>query len=121
MLREFREFALRGNLVEIAVGFVLGVAFQAVVSSFAEDVLMQAIAAVFGRPDFTALTWGPVRYGAFLTAVVNFLIVAWALFLFLRVVNRLQRRELPPDEAPPQPAEEILLLREIRDILVARG
>lgn len=119
MLSEFKEFAFKGNLLDIAVGFVLGAAFNAVVQSFAGDVLMQAVAAVFGRPDFTALAWGPIRYGAFLTALVDFLIIAWALFLVVKAANRMQREEMPADQPPPQPAEDIVLLREIRDALAA--
>ncbi|MDP8959870.1 MAG: large conductance mechanosensitive channel protein MscL [Actinomycetota bacterium] len=122
MLKEFKGFALRGNLLDIAVGFVLGAAFNAVVQSFAGDILMQTVAAFFGQPDFSDLVLelggGQVLYGNFLTAVVNFLIIAWALFLLVKVLNRLQREWMPGDEPPPEPAEDIVLLREIRDALV---
>jgi large conductance mechanosensitive channel len=91
MLREFKEFALKGNLLELAVAFVLGVAFAAVVRSFVEDVIMNLIAAVVGKPDFSDLTFsigdGVIRYGSFLTALVTFLIIAFVLFLIVKAVQ----------------------------------
>ena len=94
MLKEFRDFALRGNLLELAVAFVLGVAFAAVVSSFVDDIIMQLVAAIVGKPDFSSLTFsigdGVIRYGSFLTALVTFLIIAWVLFqLFPRSARAL--------------------------------
>jgi hypothetical protein len=80
MLKEFREFALKGNLLELAVAFVLGLAFAAVVTSFVDDVIMQLVAAIIGKPDFSNLTFsigdGVIRHGSFLTALVTFLIIA---------------------------------------------
>lgn len=120
MIREFKEFAFRGGLLDIAIGFVLGAAFTAMVQSVADDLLLQAIAAVFGKPDFTELTIqvgrGEILYGAFLTAVVSFLVVAWALFFLVKGINRLRRGET--GQPPPEPSEDIVLLREIRDALV---
>jgi large conductance mechanosensitive channel len=91
MLREFREFALKGNLLELAVAFVLGVAFAAVVTSLVDDVIMSLVAAVFGKPDFSDLTFtigdGVVRYGSFLTALVTFLIIAWVLFVIVKAAQ----------------------------------
>lgn len=99
LLQDFRSFLLRGNLLELAVAFVLGLAFAAVITSFVDDVLMQIIAAVFGKPNFNDLTFsigsGVIRYGAFLTALMTFLIVAAVLFLILRAVQR----SLPPKVA----------------------
>ena len=93
LLRDFRAFALRGNLLELAVAFILGVAFAAVVSSFVNDVLMNIIAAVAGKPDFNDLTFsvgdGVIRYGRFLTALVSFLVLAFVLFLIVRSVERM--------------------------------
>ena len=95
MLREFKEFALRGNVFELAIAFILGLAFLAVVNSLVNDVLMNLIAALVGRPDFSSLTFnvgeGVIRYGAFLTAVVKFLLIAFALFLIVKAVNRMMR------------------------------
>jgi large conductance mechanosensitive channel len=96
MIREFREFALKGNLLELAVAFVLGLAFAAVVTSLVDDVIMQIVAAIFGKPDFSDLTFsigdGVIRYGSFLTAVVTFLIIAWVLFLIVKAAQTL----MPP-------------------------
>jgi large conductance mechanosensitive channel len=93
MLKEFREFALRGNLLELAVAFVLGLAFAAVVTSFVDDVIMQLVAAIIGKPDFSNLTFsigdGVIRYGSFLTALVTFLIIAWVLFLIVKAVQQM--------------------------------
>lgn len=93
MLKEFKAFALRGNVVELAVAVILGLAFNAVVQAFANGILLNLIAGIFGKPDFSSLqvTVGDavILYGAFLTAVVNFLIVAFALFLVVRALNRL--------------------------------
>jgi large conductance mechanosensitive channel len=91
MLKEFKEFALRGNLLDLAIAFVLGVAFSAVVTSLVDDVIMNVIAALVGKPDFSDLTLtigdGVIRYGAFLTALVTFLIIAWVLFLVVKAVQ----------------------------------
>jgi large conductance mechanosensitive channel len=91
LLKEFREFALKGNLVELAVAFVLAVAFAAVVTSLVNDVIMQLVAAIVGKPDFSSLTLsigdGVIRYGSFLTALVTFLIIAWILFLVVKAVQ----------------------------------
>jgi large conductance mechanosensitive channel len=101
MLKEFRDFALRGNLLDLAIAFVLGVAFSAVVTSLVDDVIMNIIAAVFGKPDFSDLTFSlgdaEIRYGAFLTALVTFLIIAWVLFLIVKAVQTM---------APPKKASE---------------
>lgn len=92
MIREFKEFALRGNLLELAVAFILGVAFSAVVTSFIENVLMNLIAAIVGKPDFSDLTFelgdGVIRYGSFLTALVTFLLIAFVLFLIVKAAQR---------------------------------
>lgn len=93
MLTEFKKFALRGNLVELAVAVILGLAFNTVVQSFANDILMALIGGLFGQPNFAVLTVevgdAVVTYGAFINAVVNFLIVALALFLVVKAINRM--------------------------------
>ncbi len=92
LLSDFKAFAIQGNLLELAVAFILGVAFAAVVSSLVNDVLMNVIAAIAGKPDFDDLTFaigdGVIRYGRFLTALVTFLIIAFVLFLIIRAVRR---------------------------------
>ena len=101
MLGEFKEFALKGNLIELAVAFILGLAFSAVVLSLVDDVVLQIIAAIVGQPSFDGLSINfndsAIRYGAFLTALINFLLIAFVLFLIVRAVNNLQR---PSHEAP---------------------
>ena len=104
MLTEFKKFALRGNVVELAVAVILGLAFNAVVQSLVDDVLMNIIAAAVGKPDFSDLTFrigdAVIRYGDFLTAVVNFILIAFALFLVVKALNRMMgAREEPPKMA----------------------
>jgi large conductance mechanosensitive channel len=102
LLKEFKEFALKGNLVDLAVAFVLGVAFAAVVGSLVDDVVMNLIAAMVGEPDFSDLVFtlngARIGYGAFLTEVANFALIAFVLFLLVKAVNRLHRRH----ETSPQ-------------------
>lgn len=104
MIREFKEFALKGNLLELAVAFVLGVAFAAVVTSLVDDVIMNLVAAVVGKPDFSDLTFsigdGVVRYGSFLTALVTFLIIAFVLFLIVRAAQRLKPAKVTERDCP---------------------
>ncbi|TML20355.1 MAG: large conductance mechanosensitive channel protein MscL [Actinobacteria bacterium] len=103
MLKEFRDFLLRGNLVTLAVAFVMGVAFAAVVTSFVNDLVMPVIAMIFGKPEFNQLTFtindAVFRYGAFLTAVVTFVAIAAAVFLFVvKPVDALLARTRRPEE-----------------------
>lgn len=103
-LQEFKDFALKGNLLELAVAFVLGVAFAAVVTSLVDDVIMQLVAAVVSEPDFSDLTFavgdGEVRYGAFLTALASFLVVALALFVIVKAVSRVMPPKVDRRECP---------------------
>lgn len=103
MLKEFKAFALRGNLFDLAVAVILGLAFNAVVQALVNGVLMQLIAAIFGQPNFNSLSFSlngtPIRYGLFLTALVSFFLVALALFFIVRAANRM----LQPQGAPPEP------------------
>lgn len=105
LIDEFKEFALRGSVVDLAVGVVIGAAFNAVVQSFANDVLLNLVAAGFGKPDFSQLTWtvneAQVGYGALLTALVNFVLVAFGVFVVIRFINRLRR---PADAEVAGPA-----------------
>ena len=122
MLKEFKQFISKGNLVTIAVAFILGVAFAAVVTAFT-NVVLGFVSYVFGG-DVSFDHLGVHRngeivipYGAFLTALVNFLIVAFILFLVVRAYNRFQRKE---DAAPTEPSDEVKLLTQIRDELAKR-
>ncbi|HSL59082.1 MAG TPA: large conductance mechanosensitive channel protein MscL [Acidimicrobiales bacterium] len=132
---EFKQFLARGNVLDLAVAVVIGAAFTAVVQSFANDILLQLVAAIFGEADFSslALTWGTadpetglqpgIYYGSFITALVNFAIIAFAVFLVVKAFNEMQRRkargEAPADEEPPAPTETELLA-EIRDLIARR-
>lgn len=139
--REFKEFALKGNVIDLAVGVIIGAAFGKLVESAVGDLIMPVLSMLTGKLDFsnlflvlgsvpqgTGLTLEAVRkagipvlaYGQFITVVVNFLILAFVIFLMVRQINRLRRSQTPAPQAPPAaPAvpEEVLLLREIRDTL----
>ena len=116
-LREFQQFISRGSVIDLAVGIVIGAAFTAVVNSFVQDVLNAFIGAIVGKPNFDDLTVGigdgVINYGRFITAVINFLIIAFALFLVIRAVNSMRKPE-PPEAA--QITEKDVLI-EIRDLL----
>lgn len=126
MLKEFKEFINRGNVVELAVAFVLGVAFKPIIDAIVNRVLMPLIAMIFGQPNFDAIwTFGDVNpetgvaagsVGAVITAAVNFVLIAFALFFVVKAYNRLQREEASEPEPEAEP-EDVTLLREIRDAL----
>lgn len=125
MMKELREFILRGNVVDLAVGLVIGVAFTAVVTAFTDGILLALIAALIGRPDFdelaVMLNGTPIEYGKFLTALVNFLLVGTALFFVVKGVNALRRRFEGPPAVPGTPPEtELQVLGQIRDTLAAK-
>ena len=118
LIEEFKAFVTRGNVIDLAVAVILGIAFGAVISSFTDDILMAIIGAIVGEPNFNDLTFdigdGVVRYGAFLTAVVNFLLIALALFFVIKAINVFIRKGVAV------PTDEVRLLTEIRDELRAR-
>ena len=138
MLKEFKEFALRGNVVDLAVGIVIGAAFGAIVNSLVADVIMPIIGAISGGLDFSnyyiplaksvtasnladAKKQGAVlAWGNFLTLCLNLVIVAFALFIVVRLMNQLKRTEPPPPAAPAKPTADQQLLTEIRDLLKQR-
>jgi len=130
MLKEFKEFAARGNVVDMAVGIIMGGAFGKIVSSFVQDVITPPLGLLLGGVDFKDLVvtlkaaeagGAPVvlRYGAFLQTLVDFLIVAWAIFLLVKAVNAVQRRGQEAPAPPPEPPAQEKLLAEIRDLLRA--
>jgi large conductance mechanosensitive channel len=140
MLKEFREFAVKGNVVDLAVGFIIGVAFSKIVASLVDDVIMPPIGLLLGKVDFSDLylnldiggaefaslaaakaAGAPViAYGTFINTVINFVIVAFAVFLLIKQVNRLKRYAGAEEAAPPSPHADVVLLEEIRDILQNR-
>jgi large conductance mechanosensitive channel len=135
MLTEFREFAMKGNVVDLAVGVIIGAAFGAIVTSLVGDIIMPVIGAVTGGLDFSnyfvplsktvtatnladAKKQGAVlAYGSFLTLTINFIIVAFVLFLVIRAMNTVKRKEEAKPAEPPKPSTEVVLLTEIRDLL----
>ncbi|WP_445083472.1 large conductance mechanosensitive channel protein MscL [Bradyrhizobium sp. TM233] len=135
MLTEFREFAMKGNVVDLAVGVIIGAAFGAIVTSLVGDIIMPIIGAATGGLDFSnyfaplskavtatnladAKKQGAVlAYGNFLTLTINFIIVAFVLFLVIRAINTLKRKEEAKPAEPPKPSAEVVLLTEIRDLL----
>jgi large conductance mechanosensitive channel len=121
VLNEFKAFVLRGNILDLAIAVVIGVAFGAVVTAFSEGILMATIAAIFGEPNFDAIRIhagdGEILVGSFFTAVVNFLLIAAVLFLVLKAVARAFPPKGEPAEEAPAPSDEALLLTEIRDLL----
>ena len=125
MLADFRKFIMRGNVLDLAVAVVIGVAFNAVVTSLVNDVIMQIIAAIVGKPNFNDLTFtigeGVIYYGRFLTALINFLIIAATLFVIIRAFEELQkRRKGAGEDVAEDKSDEVVLLSEIRDLLSER-
>ncbi len=139
MLKEFKEFALKGNMLDMAVGIVIGAAFTAIVSSLVDDIIMPPIGMLLGNVDFSelfvilkqgapegpyatvaaakdagAVTW---NVGLFINALIKFVILAFALFILIKAVNNLRRKEEEAPAAPAAPPQDIVLLEEIRDLL----
>ncbi|MHB8948170.1 MAG: large conductance mechanosensitive channel protein MscL [Rhodoferax sp.] len=138
MMQEFKEFAVKGNVMDLAVGVIIGGAFGKIVESVVGDLVMPVVGAIIGKLDFsnlflvlrpapegTLMTLDALRkagvpvlaYGNFITVAVNFAILAFIIFLMVKQINRLKRNAPPPPAAAPSPAEDVLLLREIRDSL----
>ena len=140
MLKEFKEFAMRGNVIDLAVGVIIGAAFGKIVTSLVNDIIMPPIGLLLGNADFSDLfvnldmsksfasvaeaeaAGAPIiKYGLFINTVIDFLIVAFVIFMVIRGINKLQRkREAAPPPAPPPPSTEVVLLAEIRDLLRKR-
>ncbi|MEQ8178045.1 MAG: large-conductance mechanosensitive channel protein MscL [Amphiplicatus sp.] len=129
IIKEFQAFALKGNVVDMAVGIVIGGAFGTIVKSLVDDLIMPPIGLLIGGIDFSKLAWTlkpatadaaavTVNYGAFINALIAFLIVAWALFLVIKGMNKVRERfEKAPETAPTAPPPDVVLLTEIRDLL----
>ena len=139
MIREFKEFAMRGNVMDMAVGIIIGAAFGKIVSSFVNDVLMPPLGKLTGGTDFSDLFINlgegefaslkaardagaaVIAYGAFINVVIDFVIVAFAIFLMIKAMNRLNRKEAAAPPPPAPPTKEQVLLTEIRDLLKTRA
>jgi len=137
-LKEFKDFASRGNLVDVAVAFVMGAAFGKVVSVFTEGIVSPFISLLTGGADFSGMVWVlkqgkkvvdasgavvtevaevSVKFGLFLNAIIDFLIVAWAMFWMIKAINKMRKKEPEAAPAPPEPSSTDKLLMEIRDSL----
>ena len=125
---EFKQFISRGNVIDLAVGVIIGGAFTSIVNSLVNDVVMPVIGILFGGIDFTGLKYvitpasgdtpeAAIYYGNFIQNVVNFLLVAFVVFVMVKLINGFRRKKAAAPTPPPQPSEEVLLLREIRDAL----
>jgi large conductance mechanosensitive channel len=139
LAKEFKEFAVKGNAIDMAVGIIIGGAFGKIVSSLVNDVIMPPIGKLLGGVDFTALfvnlggtayktlaeardAGAPVlAYGSFIQTIIDFIIIALVIFLMIRAMNNLRKTEEAAPAAPPAPPEDVVLLREIRDSLKAKG
>ena len=129
MMSEFKAFAMRGNVIDLAVGVVIGTAFGKIVTSLVNDVIMPPIGNLIGGIDFSAYKFVltpaaadgtgevAIQYGAFINTMIQFAIVAFAIFMVVKAINRLHRKPAEAPAAPAAPTEEVLLLREIRDSL----
>jgi large conductance mechanosensitive channel len=139
MWREFRDFAMRGNVIDLAVGIIIGAAFTTIVNSLVNDIIMPPLGLLIGGIDFSnffltlkggsfptleaakAASAVTMNYGLFINAIIRFLIVAFAIFMLVKQINRLAREEPKPPPPPPEPSREEVLLAEIRDLLKARA
>jgi large conductance mechanosensitive channel len=128
MISEFKEFAMKGNVVDMAVGIIIGAAFGKIVSSFVGDVIMPPLGVIIGGVDFTSLAFilkeavgdaaaVTLNYGKFIQTVFDFTIVAFAIFMAIKAMNSLKKKEEAAPAAPPAPTKEEVLLTEIRDLL----
>jgi large conductance mechanosensitive channel len=129
MLNEFKEFAMKGNVVDLAVAVVIGAAFGRIVTSLVADIITPLIGVLLGGIDFSSLTYqvgeATLTYGVFVQAIIDFIIVAFAIFLVVKGINRARAADRKPEpeatETPAEPAEDIKLLREIRDAVQKRN
>ncbi len=139
MIKEFREFVMRGNVLDLAVGVIIGGAFGAIVSSLVNDIIMPPIGLLLGDVNFTDLFISltgdsydtlaaakeagaaTINYGVFINAIINFLIIAFVIFMIVRSANQMKRKEAAAPAAPPAPSKEEVLLGEIRDLLKAQA
>ncbi|PEL08032.1 large conductance mechanosensitive channel protein MscL [Bacillus sp. AFS017336] len=118
MFEEFKKFALKGNVLDLAVGVIIGGAFGKIVSSLVADIMMPIIALIIGKANFTGWQFNGIKYGTFIQTVIDFFIIAISVFFFVRLINRLSFRKKEIEEAKPVvPTKEETLLIEIRDLL----
>lgn len=126
-IAEFKEFISRGNVVDLAVGIMIGSAFTSIVSSLVNDILMPLIGWAFGGIDFSDLKYvishspeASINYGMFIQNIVDFFLIALSVFIAVKIINSFRRKKEAEEPAPAEPAEDVLLLREIRDAIVSK-
>lgn len=125
MLKEFKDFAMKGNVVDMAVGIIIGAAFGKIIASLVADVIMPPIGMLMGNVDFSELAYAlgqgegaaSLNYGLFINTIINFLIVAFAIFMLIRGLNSMKKKEEEKPAEPAKPSTEEVLLTEIRDLL----
>ncbi len=128
MIKEFKTFAVKGNVMDMAIGIIIGAAFGKIVSSFVSDVIMPPIGMLLGGIDFSNFIWVikeatetaeavSINYGIFINTLIDFVIIAFAIFIVVKGINQAKQKEEKKPASPPKPSEEVLLLREIRDSL----
>lgn len=120
-ISEFKEFISRGNVLDMAVGVVIGGAFTAIVTSLVNDIITPLIGVLIGGLDFSGLSIkvgdATIGYGSFIQAIINFLLISFVIFCVIRSFNKLAKKKSEEPETPPAPPEDVVLLREIRDLL----
>ena len=132
MLDEFKKFALRGNVVDLAVGVIIGGAFGKIVTSLVSDIIMPVLGVITGRINLTALKWTisegkegaealSINYGQFLQSMLDFILVAFSIFMIVKLINNIRKKEEEKPTLPPKPSNEELVLTEIRDILKSQN
>lgn len=121
MLKEFKEFAMKGNVIDLAVGVVIGAAFGAIVGAIVDNILMPVVGMITGGINFDSLSVkvgdAELKYGMAITAIIKFIAIALFLFFFIKAINSTKKKEAAAPAAPPPTPEDVLLLREIRDAL----
>ena len=128
LVKEFKEFAVRGNVIDMAVGIIIGGAFGKIISSFVADVVMPPIGALLGGVDFAKLSLTvkeatetaeavKINYGAFINTIIDFIIIAFVIFMVIKAMNKMKKKEEEKPAAPPAPSKQEVLLTEIRDLL----
>ncbi|NLK71620.1 MAG: large-conductance mechanosensitive channel protein MscL [Clostridiales bacterium] len=131
MLKEFKEFALKGNVIDLAVGVIIGGAFGKIVSSLVNDILMPALGILLGGINFSSLKYViipaigdaaevAILYGAFIQSIVDFIIIAFSIFIFIKLLSSVKKKKPAEEPAPPAPPQEVILLEEIRDLLKSK-
>ncbi|MBM7698174.1 large conductance mechanosensitive channel protein MscL [Kurthia huakuii] len=119
MWKEFKEFALKGNVLDLAIGVVIGTAFGKIVTSLVENIIMPAVALLIGKVDVSDLAYKSIKYGAFIQSIIDFVIIAFSIFMFIKIVmsigNKMRRQEEVVEEVPAETQEDVL--KDIRELL----